>query len=413
MKPQWDAQIAQFSSAIDTWRSVIPRLPATFNTAQGISVSTEDLSKTLEEIYAALREINDSTEVDPILLSIHQAGTLNPVGQLSALVNNLQSNPTPQLLDQIAQQTWGIRASLVWLVPGTASIKEMARKVSEIDLGSKVAALRNLSLEYAQEVSKTKDINKIVKEQQQEVLATVDLIKSHEREAANAKTNAEASATIVATNKESITLHLAELTSGIERQTKLLADIEDLKLKASSTLESTSKVALAASFANRKDQLAKEQQFWKIAFGGGIAIIFVIGILTITGIHPSLPPVFIDNKVEIGPLVARLVLFGPLVWFTWFSARQYGSATKLIEDYAFKEASALAFVGYQREMSDDSEMIKLLRESAISNFGNQPTRIFEKSDPASPLHELLDKALEKGAVDKFIELVKTLIPGKK
>ena len=58
-------------------------------------------------------------------------------------------------------------------------------------------------------------------------------------------------------------------------------------------------------------------------------------------------------------------------------------------------------------------MIKLLRESAINNFGKQPTRIFDKLDPASPLHELLDKALEKGAVDKFVELIKALVPGKK
>jgi hypothetical protein len=412
MKPQWDAQIAQFSSVIDKWRSVVPRLPATFNTSQGISVPTNDLAKTLEELYAAIKDINGNNEVDPILLGVHQAGVLNPIGQLAALVNNLQANPASQILDQIAQQTWSIRASLVWLVPGSASAAKIASKVSELDLDSKVAALRNLSLEYAQEISKSKDINKAIKEQQQEVLVILDSLKSHEREAANAKTNAEANATIVATNKDTVTSQLAELTSGIERQTTLLSDIESLKLKATSTLESTSKVALAASFTKRKEQLEVEQLFWKYAFGAGISSIFIVGILTIKGVL-SLPPVFKDNEVYIGPLLARLVLFGPLVWVTWFSARQYGSATRLIEDYAFKEASALAFVGYQREMSDDSEMIKLLRESAISNFGNQPTRIFEKTDPASPLHELLDKALEKGAVDKFMDLVKTLVPGKK
>jgi type I restriction-modification system DNA methylase subunit len=81
----------------------------------------------------------------------------------------------------------------------------------------------------------------------------------------------------------------------------------------------------------------------------------------------------------------------------------------LIEDYAFKEASALAFVGYKREMGEVEEMLKLLRETAFKNFGASPTRMLSKSEPSSPLHELVDKALEnQGIFDKLLQLFKAL-----
>jgi hypothetical protein len=64
-------------------------------------------------------------------------------------------------------------------------------------------------------------------------------------------------------------------------------------------------------------------------------------------------------------------------------------------------------------MGDDSEMLKLLRESAIKNFSSSPTRMLSKSEPSSPLHELVDKALEnQGIFDKLLQLFKALKPDK-
>jgi hypothetical protein len=68
----------------------------------------------------------------------------------------------------------------------------------------------------------------------------------------------------------------------------------------------------------------------------------------------------------------------------------------MAEDYAFKEAAAMAFAGYRNEVSADSELLKLLQESAIKNFGANPSKLLlKKADASSPIHEAIDKLLEK------------------
>jgi len=412
MKPQWGAQVAQLSTAIDIWRSISANLPKTFQTAQGLSATTEDLGHILDELLAAVTLVNENPNVDSILLGIQQGGVLGPIPNIAAAIEGLRSNPSDlHLIDQIAQNTWNIRASIVWLIPNGNAVGHLQTLVTNFDLESKAALIRKLSVECSKEVTKVVDAVSSLLKRQDEVEQASQLVLSYERESATAKTNAEASAATAASHKEAIGLQLTELSAGLERQRTLQDAIYALKNKAESTLESTSKVALAASFSSRKTVLQSEKKFWQSAFVVGIAMTLVTAVISVLGIF-TLPPILQDGNIEIGPILTRLILFGPLVWFTWFSVRQYGTATRLIEDYAFKEASALAFVGYQREMAQDPEMIKLLRESAIKNFGSQPTRIFEKPDPASPLHDLLDKALEKGAADKFIELLKILVPGK-
>ena len=68
----------------------------------------------------------------------------------------------------------------------------------------------------------------------------------------------------------------------------------------------------------------------------------------------------------------------------------------------------MAFAGYRNEMGADSDMLKLLQESAIRNFGANPTKmLFKRADAASPLHEMLEKILEKV---KPVEIIEALAP---
>lgn len=411
MRPQWDNQLIQFNTAIEQIRSVLPSLPATFTTAQGLVAPTESVLLTLEELQATMQMINSSTEVDPLLLGIHQNGVLSTIPNIATYAANLVSSPTPALIDQIAQQTWNIRASLIWMLPRKIGLEHFEDAVSSFDLDSKLELLKSLTERYRENMGEWSLALASAKSSLEIINAATEQIKGFEREASTAKTNTEASAAVATTSKDIVTNQLNALNEGIVQQQQLLKEISNLKEIAISTLESTSKVALAASFSERKDTLGGEQRFWRIAAGAGIAALLLVGIAFALG-WLVLPPIIIDSKIELGPILTRLALIGPIVWFTWFSVRSLSTTNRLIEDYAFKEASALAFVGYQREMKDDSEMIKLLRESAIHNFGNQPTRIFEKSDPASPLHDLFAKALDAGGIDKAVELIKALRSGK-
>lgn len=411
MRPQWDNQIIQFGDAIAQMRSALPTLPPTFPTAQGLVASTEGLMLTLEELKSAMQQVNDSPDIDPILLGIHQNAILSTIPNIAAYTGQLISNPSAAVIDQIAQQTWGIRASLVWLIPKKLSIENFETTISNFDFDAKLELLKTLTSQYIKDTDQLHEVFENAKQQFELINTATDQIRGFEREASNAKTNAEASAATATSNRDLVTSQLAIISKGNVQQEQLLKEISTLKDIAVSTLESASKVALAASFSKRKGDLSTEQRLWQRAFGLGIFALLIVGTASTAG-WMALPPIVIDNKIELGPILTRFALIGPIVWFTWFAVRSLSTTNRLIEDYAFKEASALAFVGYQREMKDDAEMIKLLRESAIHNFGNQPTRIFEKSDPASPLHDLFAKALEAGGIDKAVELIKALRSGK-
>ena len=77
------------------------------------------------------------------------------------------------------------------------------------------------------------------------------------------------------------------------------------------------------------------------------------------------------DKELLAALLYRLPVVAPVVWLAWFAAKQYGYASRLSEDYAYKAASAMAFEGYKRESTDDATKLKLL-ETAINNFGDNP-----------------------------------------
>jgi hypothetical protein len=101
-------------------------------------------------------------------------------------------------------------------------------------------------------------------------------------------------------------------------------------------------------------------------------------------------------------IVSHFLLAAPIIWLTWFAARQFGLSVRIYEDYAFKESTAMALVAYRNEMAQDPDMLKLLQKSAIRNFAANPTRLIVKNaDPASPAHALFEKC-----TDEIIKLVK-------
>lgn len=313
-------------------------------------------------------------------------------------------------MEQLVSFIWSLRSSLVWLTP--ESFKEnLENRLKDLDAVGKLEATERLFNQLQEAIS---NVNSVVGQStsaDKNVQEILTKIIGYEREASNAKTNAESSSQLATSNKDNIASLLSDLEEGMEQHSTLLASINDLKEKAKLVLEGTSKAALATSFGARRSQLEKSQSFWGVAFGLGIILLIAGVLLTTTGLINFAPLIKNNGFIDPWGVLARLMLTGPAIWFAWFAAKQYGHTLRLIEDYAFKEAAALAFVGYRREMGDDDEMLKLLRETAIKNFGASPVRLLAKDDAASPMHELVDKALsEKGFFDRFVELLKAIKP---
>lgn len=175
------------------------------------------------------------------------------------------------------------------------------------------------------------------------------------------------------------------------------------KKEISDLLENANKVGLAVSFRQQKENLSISSKFWLFTFVAGI-----LGLLTL-GICYILPLLGASSPDPIA-VATRFLIGAPLIWLTWFGARQYGHNLRIREDYAFKEATAMAFVGYRNEMSQDADMLKLLQESAIKNFASNPVDAISKKDESiSPIHDLLEKSLSKIEPKQLIEGLATLL----
>ncbi len=428
MKPQWESLTEQMQSAYQSWQDVYKTIPTTY-VFQGISVSTSDLNVTFAEIIGMVNLIANSEEINSVLFAIHQQNIVNVIPQIVQAVANLSANPQPQL-EQLSNYLWSIKSSLAWIVP-SENKEYFERQIQNINCTGSIESIQHLinqikgltesgTVIFNQIVNIDDNIKELssrisaqLTSSEAEAQQLIDKISGYEREASNAKTNADASASSALTNKETVESLLVKISAGLTQQKESQDKINLLANEAELVLEGNSKAGLAASFRTRRKSLETSQYIWAGAFALGILILISIVLSTSTG-YLSLPKFIDDNgQVNTWAVIARILIAGPGVWFTWFAAKQYGFTMRLIEDYAFKEASALAFDGFKREMGEDEEMLKLLRETAIKNFGASPTRMLSKSDPSSPVHELVDKALEnQGVFEKLIQLFKALKPEK-
>ncbi|WP_394751815.1 hypothetical protein [Crenothrix sp.] len=408
MKPQWDSQIEILNNALAIWEQNQPDMPSTF-TYQGTPLTTNDLDKSLREMIGIVQSVASCDDIDPMLFVVHQQSIINIFPQIQQAINNLMSNPQVYL-EQLISFIWSVHSSIVWLIP--PNLKQQSYKwTTQTAAIGKMESTEALLKRLTDSVAIINNSNNIANQSDETVRNLLTKIEGYEREAANAKTNAETSSSQALLNKEAIQNLLSDLEIGKNQQQELLAKINLLSEDAQLVREGNLKAGLAASFGSRRTALERSQTYWVRAFFIGITLLILGALLTTTDYLKLQPLINENGLVDAWGILARVLITGPAVWFTWFVARQYGNTMRLIEDYAFKEASALAFIGYRREMEGDEDMIKLLRETAIKNFGSPPTRMLAISEPSSPLHELVDKALHnKGGLEKITELIKSLMP---
>ena len=357
MKPQWDVSIGQIEAAYQLWQSVQNNLPSSF-TYQNTAIPTSELNSSFSEIVGLIKSVANREDIDAVLLAIHQPNIISVCATFPQIGPNSTANP-PVYLEQILNSLWSLKSSIVWLIP-TNSRESYVHWIKDTDILGKIESVSALQGALTESLGQLSQSAQEAKRSEEEAKAFLEKVTSYEREAANAKTNAEASSSLASSNKEQIVTLLTQLEEGNEKQKALLEDINSLSKQASLVLEGTSKAGLAASFGARRDRLEKTQKIWIGAFGLGILILIVEVYLTTSGHLKFTPLINSAGAIDAWGVLARVLVTGPAVWFTWFAAKQYGHTMRLIEDYAFKEASALAFVGYKREMGEDAEMIKLV-----------------------------------------------------
>lgn len=197
---------------------------------------------------------------------------------------------------------------------------------------------------------------------------------------------------------ENLELH-QKLIEKTERLEVLIQEAEKQSQVIDSILPKAASAGLAAAFSKRVEQLNITKWLWLAIFTGSLIGLFFFA--------KSISLDQIENMDQfVSRILYKLPLSAPIIWLAWFSAIQYGNNIRIQEDYAFKEATSKAFQGYKDHMehlgnidiNEAETAMTLLSASTIRILGNEPTRIYGKSQSdASPAHNLADLLKSIGA----------------
>lgn len=415
MKPSFDDNLQNLAGAMSTWETMRPTLPHEVN-VQGLVISTDSLGQMFNNVLRTMEVVNSNTQIDPAILASQAANITAYTSQVLQHMASAETNGAAWLvstINSLYSPLWSLYSCLSWLVPiQDLLISDTARlRISE--LIAQAASVQRSADEVSNilhsiKVQETKafEAGEFVEQTKKDIPVELAAIQEASQAANAAKNHAEASAINAIAEWQKIEQVITDLNAAVIQKNTLFAEFENYREQVEGLLEGASKVGLARSFSQRRKWLDLSRIGWVFLFLIGIAALAVIGVSFFADVGKLTQLVDENGRAQLGQAIARLLLAGPPIWIAWFAARQYSYAMRLAEDYAFKEAVALAFVGYRNEMGTDAEMLKLLQESAIRTFGHNPARLLGKSNAASPLHDVIEQALDKGSWDKVTDLIK-------
>ncbi len=181
----------------------------------------------------------------------------------------------------------------------------------------------------------------------------------------------------------------------------LLAELnkkyQTLSEKVEALLPGATSASLASAFSAQKQRFKKPKLGWIAAFMICIAILVVIswpGLIETSGSDTGSWDSIIRH------LIQRLPLVIPLVWLAIYAGRNYMLASRIEEDYAYKEAISTAFEGYKREMSsievhvaEGMRPLHVLCTNVLTAMADPPGRVYESRmqdiTPITPLSNAL------------------------
>lgn len=423
MKTVWNDTLRRLTSIENDWREITSSIGLGFALVGpwDIPIGFESIHHWMSDCKIIIEHAkSEGTKI--IFIIMRSTEIQQYLSNMENFIASARGNSAEWLSSaaiNLARYTLDLRTVLLLALPENSALLEYL-SITNKDLAIRVKAIDQF---HAEAAAKSQLVIHLAKETQAANAEAVQYSAStigHEREASNARTNTEASANAAASRRSEVEALANEVSTARDEQRKLLEIFAAKRVEVDNLIKGANQAGLARSFQTRRERLEKVSMVWASVFVMGI-----LAMLAVAGIGSSLVssisgevsvstggllPIIVGGKVDFNALLSRFLVAGPLVWLTWFAARQYGNNIRLIEDYAFKESSAMAFVGYRDEMGDDPETLKTLRDIAAQNFGANPTRMLSGQEAASPMHELLDQTLQKGGIDKVIELLKALGP---
>lgn len=183
--------------------------------------------------------------------------------------------------------------------------------------------------------------------------------------------------------------------------------IESCIARANGMLEKTSQAGMASAFQRRYNALWWPVIFWALAFFACLVGITPFG-------HDFIKKIIIfssgadvkaiaENNASWLGILSSLALSFPFVWGAWFSAKQYSHASQLRVDYAYKVAIAMTYHGFKGEAGNvDDKMSEKLLDSIVSQFSENPVRLYQNSSDAS----IIEAVLKNDKLSDILNVIK-------
>jgi hypothetical protein len=269
-----------------------------------------------------------------------------------------------------------------------AQMKEVNRQA--IWVGKKFSEVERLMADSETDREEVRRIVGELADKQSEIIALAaavenqkELINSAEKEIIQSKQLAEANSLSALQSAAAVQDLLKVLLEAKSKQDEIFEKFEAKESQVADILTSANQKGLAGSFKSRGLELNRRLILWGVVFA-----VSIVG-LSLFSIH-AVGPLF-KGSHTFAEVVGRIVLISPLVWLATFSSHQYVYTMRIREDYAFKEAAAMAYVGYRDEMAIDPKMLELLQKVAVVNFGLNPvTHLFRNVEATSPYGQVTD-----------------------
>lgn len=258
---------------------------------------------------------------------------------------------------------------------------ELSEKIKALDEGDLAAEKIHAQAEQANASSLAiqQGVEKL-DAQATEAAACLEAIKESESTIHENEKSAQA---LVAKN-QALQAKIEEQKAALEALTQKAKEQHNL---IDELLPSATSAGLARAFQIQRTRFGNSQAGWAAAFFASLVTLIVFSWQIKLGIPEG-------SSSEVWTyLLFRMPLAAPLVWLGWFSAIQYGNVLRLKEDYAFKEATSMAFAGYRDHMEhlhavDDAQAGNALNQLALTTIailGNDPLRLLQaQTTDASP-----------------------------
>jgi len=158
-------------------------------------------------------------------------------------------------------------------------------------------------------------------------------------------------------------------------------------------LRNVRRQGLSGAFFEKAEEVRLQRAQEQKVFQQALLFLVTVGVLglTIESLH-GFPA---DLTQWVLRSFRTLVIAAPGIWIAWMSARRLSALNRMVSDYEYKSAAALAFESYRQEVevSGNKALMEELLATAILTFGQNPTRYYEevKDEAVMPSESLLEK----------------------